>query len=72
MRLTGRDPDTAAALNQMSARHVIHSRSQDSDHADWTQEPENEMICVPSPAHPTHLQAARNRLSARFVRPQSC
>jgi len=68
VRLTGRDPDTAAALNQMSARHVINSRYQDSDYADWTQGPQNEMICVPSPAHPTHLQAARSRRSGA-IRP---
>ena len=59
-------------LRTFTARHIAtqvpaaavtasRTRSQDSDHADWTQGPQNEMICVPSPAHPTHLQAAPNR-----------
>ena len=62
VRLTGRDPDTAAAApDQISLRRVIHSRSHDSDHADETQGPQNEMICRPSPVPRTHLHAARSR-----------
>jgi hypothetical protein len=68
VRLTGRAPDIAAALcpyvrTPRNPQQISGFRPCRLD-----QRPQNEMICVPSPAHPTHLQAARNRRSRTHLR----